>query len=280
MSPQLGTVAPVGFSEFASAGWLEAMKCLGCSTAQAYRNRCGAGDGSPGPINAGQIREYLSSGGLPCDSLHGIYGNDVDPSALDEDLRIRAVESFMEEGRMAVSLGGPLVVVHCAGICDNPPAAQQQETRWNQLRKSMAALSDFGEAHGIHYAFENLPPYHYIGSDITRLSQLIAEFPRSSVGMCFDVAHANMAGDPVRAAAEAGNLITYVHICDNDGKADSHLMPQEGNIDFRAVAAKLNEAGYTGVVMLETFCSTEKLEKLAREGFADKLAEIIDIVKG
>ncbi|MBU3902079.1 MAG: sugar phosphate isomerase/epimerase, partial [Candidatus Thermoplasmatota archaeon] len=42
-----------------------------------------------------------------------------------------------------------------------------------------------------------------------------------------------------------------VHIHDNIGKSDPHLVIGEGNIDFRNVLKKLNEK-YNGVVVIES----------------------------
>ena len=271
MSLHLGTVAPTGFTDFQSPQWLEVMQSLGCTTAQAYRNRIGWNGCHKSPVSTKQILDYIASSSLKYDSLHGIYGDDVDPSSEDESIRLKAVEAFKKEGQLALAIGGPLVIVHCSGIFKQQPDTRQKERRWDQLAKSVAELAEYGQSCGIHYAFENLPPYHYISSDIGRLVSLLAPYPIEYIGLCFDVAHANIGGDPVQAAMIAGDRITYVHACDNDGQTDSHRMLFEGNIDWMAFAGALRSIGYQNTVMLETFYTTDELILLAESGIKDRL---------
>jgi sugar phosphate isomerase/epimerase len=49
-----------------------------------------------------------------------------------------------------------------------------------------------------------------------------------------------------------GDKLKAVHIHDNMGKEDEHLIPGDGIIDWNAFADALREIGYTGVISLET----------------------------
>jgi sugar phosphate isomerase/epimerase len=238
---------------------------------QAYRNRSGNDTAHDGPVSLQQMRDAIAASGLPCDSLHGLYGNDLDPSTLDEMARRHAVEVFKQEGDLALSLGGPLVVVHCAGILVNPAGRDERQQRLDQLRRSIEELGAYGQANNIRYAFENLPPYHAIGDRVDELVDLLAGADSSSVGMCFDVAHANLAGDPIAAAGRAGESMIYCHACDNHGRKDDHLMPFLGQIDWMAFAETLRQARYDGVIMLEIFHSLDELKQLIDEGIVEKL---------
>ncbi|MBN1942697.1 MAG: sugar phosphate isomerase/epimerase [Phycisphaerae bacterium] len=282
MTIRLGTVAPVGFAEFADPAWLGCMRELGCSSVQVYRNRIGRGGDPAKPVTTREMRDYVAAGEMPCDSLHGLYGNDLDPSNPDESARRAAVDVFKAEGDLAMELGGPLVVVHCAGIVPEgrSVSAEERALRWSQLRKSAAELASFGQAQGVRYALENLPPYHFVGSDTPALRALLDELNSPRVGMCFDVAHANLVGDPIRATAAAAGQMIYVHICDNHGRSDDHLMPFCGTIDWNAFARALNEGRYTGVLMLEVFPALRELRRFLDEGMKDKLAAFLRQANG
>jgi sugar phosphate isomerase/epimerase len=282
MNARLGTVAPVGFADFADPAWLGCMRDLGCTSVQVYRNRLGRGGDPAQPVTTRMMRDYVAAGQMPCDSLHGLYGNDLDPSNPDETTRRAVVDAFKAEGDLALELGGPLVVVHCSGILPEGKTVSERERdeRWAQLRKSAEELGRFGQAQGVRYALENLPPYHFVGSDAAALSGLLAEMNSPHVGMCFDVAHANLAGDPIRAASAAVERTIYVHICDNHGNSDDHLMPFTGQIDWPAFGNALRAGKYDGVLMLEVFPTLDELRRLRDEGIKEKLDELLRETNG
>ncbi|MBS3821486.1 MAG: TIM barrel protein [Planctomycetes bacterium] len=280
MTLQLGTVAPVGFDDFAEPAWLECMKQLGCTTAQAYRSRTGNDARHDGAVTTQQMRDCIAAAGLSCDSLHGFYGNDIDPASPDEAARRQAVHILAREGEVALDLGGPLVVVHCSGIYDETPARVNLDTRRDQLRTSIDELAHHGQDIGVTYAFENLPPYHAIGSDVAELRQMLDAADHPNVGMCFDVAHAHLAGDPVAAIDAAGDKICYMHVCDNHGQADEHLMPSLGSIPWDRVADGIAASGYGGVMMIEIFHSLDELRRMIDDGMAETLAAFLRRAKG
>ena len=121
MAIRLGTVAPIGFNDFPPAEWLACFRELGCQTVQAYRNQ-------EAGLTLPQMKDAIAAGGMPCDSIHGIYGEEFDPSAPDEEARRFAVDTFKSEGDLALELGGPLVVVHCATIREDGISADERAT--------------------------------------------------------------------------------------------------------------------------------------------------------
>ena len=273
MSVRLGTVAPIGFDEFPPGPWLGCMRELGCTTAQVYRNPNAA-------VSRQDVLDAIAAGGLPCDSLHGIYGEQFDPSSPLESARQFAVDTYRAEGELARSLGGPLVVVHCSTIRREGVPPQERVVRLQQLRKTVLDLGFFGRDIGVRYAFENLPGYHAIGSDVGELADLLKESNAPSVGLCFDSGHANMVGDPATAVKQAAGQIVYVHLNDNAGEADDHLMPTFGRVDMPGLARALHQAGYSGTLMLEVFSSLEDLRRLIGEGCAERLRRIVEVANG
>lgn len=269
MSLRLGTVGPVGFADFNPPSWLECMKRLGCEAVQAYRN-------PQAGLSAEQIKQSLAAGGMPCDSIHTNYGPQYDPSAPDEPARRLAVENLKCEGRLASRLGGRIAVVHCSDLKSQGVSAAERTLRIDMLKKSIAELGQFGWSIGISYAFENLSPAHPIGGNVAELAGLLCEVNAPSAGMCFDVAHANLAGDPVKAVGETRGKIIYVHLSDNFGKTDDHKMPGHGSIDCKAVLTELVRCGYGNTIMLEVFYSEQQLKELIAAGFAGKLSELLE----
>ena len=270
---QLGTVAPIGFDEFEPGPWLACYRQLGCRVVQAYRNH-GRG------VTLQQIRDALAAGEMPCDSLHGVFGEEFDPSNPDEAGRRFAVDTFGREGELCRQLGGSLVVVHCSTIRHQGVPPAQRARRVDQLKRSIEQLGQAGRQIDVVYAFENLPAYHVIGSDVAELAGILRQVAAPATGLCFDTGHAHMVGGCAAAVAAASDRIVYVHASDNSGQADEHEMLTRGTLDVPGVARALHGVGYDGTIMLEVFRSVAQLQAMIQAGLAQRLADMLRLASG
>jgi len=57
-----------------------------------------------------------------------------------------------------------------------------------------------------------------------------------------------------------GNRLLCTHIHDNDHKSDLHLIPFDGEIDFKKMCQELKACNYEGNITLE-LCYSEKYKK-------------------
>jgi sugar phosphate isomerase/epimerase len=270
---RLGTVAAIGFDDFPPGEWLACFRELGCQVVQAYRNHAKG-------VSIAQMREALAAGGMPCDSLHGVFGEEFDPSCPDDGARAFAVQTYKHEADVCQALGGGVVVVHCSTIRRDGVSDQERWLRVQQLKRSIEELGRFGEGRGVRYAFENLPAYHVVGSDVGELARILDEVGAPNTGMCFDSGHANMVGDAAQAVADAAGKIIYIHVSDNSRTADEHEMITRGTIDADALARAIHRSGYDGTLMLEVFYKVDRLRELIAEGLAERLARIVRIANG
>ncbi len=273
MQVHLGTIAPVGFDDIPPEQYLECLRRLGCTTVQVYRNQ-------QAQVSVRQMLDVVAAGQMQCDSLHGVFGEQFDPSSPLEQARRFAVDIYKAEGELALKLGGPLVVVHCSTIRRAGIPAEDRTVRIDQLKKSIVELGQFGRSIGVKYAFENLPGYHPVGSNVAELAGILKSLAAPNTGLCFDTGHANLTGDPAEIILKTAGQVIYIHYSDNSGQSDDHKMPTFGSIDNDALARSICATGYTGTLMLETFYPIGQLEKLIDEGYADRLAEIIAIANG
>jgi sugar phosphate isomerase/epimerase len=226
------------------------------------------------------MKDALAAGGMPCDSLHGVFGEAFDPSSPNEPARRFAVDAYRREGELCRELGGSLVVVHCASIRPQGVSQAEHAARVAQLTKSVTDLGFFGAECGILYAFENLPGYHALGADVGELAAILKSAGAPNTGMCFDSGHANMVGDPVAAVAATDGTMIYAHISDNSGQADEHELITCGSIDAPALARALHQVGYEGTFMLEVFYPAGRLHELLAEGADRRLAELVRLANG
>jgi sugar phosphate isomerase/epimerase len=267
--PTLATVATFGFNDFYPPTLLPVYYQLGCRSAQYYRN-------PQNPARPGDARRIMRDSGLPCDSIHGVFGPEYDVSTDIERYRLSMMQVYENEGILATELGGPMVVVHPAPICANGVITQQDRAaRVDPLRKSLANLARMGERIKVVYLIENLPPNYYIGQDPVQLAGLLREVNSPWLRMCFDVGHSHMNGDVVTHLDACRDVIGYLHIHDNNKNADSHLMPFDGNLPWERQALALAKLDKKIPGMLECFDLEEKLKRRLAEGYAERLAKVI-----
>ncbi|MFW6065730.1 MAG: sugar phosphate isomerase/epimerase family protein [Planctomycetota bacterium] len=279
MALRLGTIAPVGFEDFPPETYLGCFRRLGCTAVQAYRNEQAG-------ITAEQIRDAVAVGGMPCDSLHGLFGADLDPSSTSEKRRRRAVETYKSEGELALSIGRDqaekceLVVVHCSPPLDSPPSAHEHSARLDALRKSVEELGRFGRETGVRYAFENLPPESVPGANVAELAELLTDVSAPNTGMCFDSAHADLVSNAVDALRQTNGRMIYLHLTDHAADADDHEMLTQGSVDHGELADAVSELGFDHTMMLEVFRPVEYLEQLIDDGLGERLQRFLSLCAG
>lgn len=95
------------------------------------------------------------------------------------------------------------------------------------------------------------------------------------LGVTIDVAHMFISaheagsrdpeGDIVGAIDNIGDKLYDVHLHDNHGVTDEHLVPGKGSVDFERVLEALKAAGYDGPLVLELW-NPEKPVETGKEG--------------
>lgn len=259
---QLATVATFGFGDFDPPVILDLFRRMGCTHAQFYRNE-------DNPPCMQEVPAIISNAGLIIDSIHGVFGDKYDPSAPDDAARKAAVEVYRREGELALELGGPMVVVHPAPML--PPTRKvpdgERARREAPLLRSMRELAEIGRRQGVVYLFENLTGQALIGHDPLRLAQWIRQINSPNLRMCFDTGHARLTGQVASSIQACKDVIAYLHVHDNDGVNDSHLMPGDGVIDWPSVGMAISGGKLSCSAMLEVFYLQDKLQTYLNAGF-------------
>ncbi|MBQ1465078.1 MAG: sugar phosphate isomerase/epimerase [Eubacteriaceae bacterium] len=116
------------------------------------------------------------------------------------------------------------------------------------MAEHMRALVELASENGVRLAFENLGE----NDTVRRLLKLFENEPFA--GLCFDSGHNNLASpDDFSLLEEFSGRVFALHIHDNDGKKDRHLLPfAEGcTVDWKKAHAALCSSGFEGSLMLE-----------------------------
>lgn len=147
-------------------------------------------------------------------------------------------------------LGIPHTVSHAAQIIGGTP------TEFMKANIAFYHLfEDTAEKYGVDLLTENsaernIPGYYLRTGREMREFVETADMPR--LHLCWDTGHANMRGnDQYRDILDMGNELHALHVQDNFGELDSHLMPMAGTVSFDDVLRGLTVIGYRGYFTFE-----------------------------
>lgn len=147
-----------------------------------------------------------------------------------------------------LAMGIRAAVLH-PGSIPGADAGQVAQVRHQALTQLCSHL----QGTDMSICLENLP-----GSDIPMsagLVETVRAVGSSHLGICLDTGHLNFTADKESPSAfirRCGPLLQALHIADNEGASDQHMMPYgRGNVDWEDVIRGLAEIGYQGLFNLE-----------------------------
>jgi len=147
----------------------------------------------------------------------------------------------------AARVGASSLVLHpiCLGLRDPDDRLDVPEIR---------RIADYAATRGVVLALEN------VENSMTVLDRVLDEIgdrpDRTNLALCIDIGHAHLSTDagrePVINYVEryAGPLI-HLHLHDNSGTGDDHLIPGRGTIDWPRLLDTLDRIGFSGTAVLE-----------------------------
>lgn len=174
--------------------------------------------------------------GLHIDNVHlpYIHANLLWEDKADSEGLLRSYITYVKEcGKYAIKTA----VIHLTDGEKPPPANEKGLNR-------MKRLCEAAEKNNVILAAENLQVSEHLGYVLSNINS-------QSLGFCYDSGHENCHHPYIDNLKLYGDRLKAVHLHDNDGKKDQHLIPGEGSIDWRATIAKINASGYKGTFMLE-----------------------------
>ena len=142
----------------------------------------------------------------------------------------------------------------------------QTEHRSNtSLKRGLKRLEPVVQAakeKGVKIAFENVDAPEY-------LYKTLEYFNEPHIGFCYDSGHEACFTPGIRLLPVLGHRLICTHLNDNDGKADLHLLPFDGAIDFNRICTELKEIGYKGNLTFELCYSKDYAKKMTKQEFME-----------
>ena len=191
--------------------------------------------------------EMVRSAGLDIETVHLPFDRCNDlwvPGEVGEEYVAMMLKAIAE----VAPAGVPTVIFHLSAS-DNPPP-------YNELGIArLARILRLCEENKINLALENLRRLDYLDYVYERLASDYLKF-------CFDSGHANAFTHNIENFPweKYADKLVCVHLHDNNGLCDQHLVPFAGNIDWRRLAGDLKRVGYAGPLTSEAVCFTGQPE--------------------
>ena len=151
-----------------------------------------------------------------------------------------------------LAIGIKNAVLHCDPLMNEKGEKAPVEVARAENVKAIADLLEYVSGTDIVICLENLISSPAV-NNIDGLMYFIDYFKSDNLGICLDTGHLNINDkNQVAFIRKAGKNIKALHLADNEGQNDQHLMPYgKGNVDFVSVLREMKKLDYEGLYNLE-----------------------------
>jgi sugar phosphate isomerase/epimerase len=201
------------------------------------------------------LAKWLSETRLELNSVHapiaeglvaGAWTGPMSNAVGDNARRLAAVREADAALQIAQRIPFRTLVVHLgtpapkSGPGDNSRAA---------ATRSAEEICRLAEPLGVRVAFEVIPNNLSSALELVKLLERDLEVPHA--GICMDFGHAHLMGEVADAVEIAAEHLITTHVHDNRGRADDHLAPYLGSINWDTALVTMQKIGYEGTYMME-----------------------------
>jgi sugar phosphate isomerase/epimerase len=208
------------------------------------------------PAAVADLQSWLADAGLELHSIHapvshsfvgGRWGEPLTLASVDAAARAHAVDEAGRALHVARRIPARVLVAHL-GLPRTQSASPEDNSR-EGARRSVEELRRLAAPLDVHVALEVIP------NELSRAASLVhfveEDLEATDVGICLDFGHAHMDGDLVDAIEMVSGHLVTTHLHDNAGRADDHLVPFDGTIDWPSAMTATQKVGYDQTLLLE-----------------------------
>jgi len=173
---------------------------------------------------------------------------------VDQDAGVKATLHSIEACGM---LGIPNIVVHTGFTPQIPYAPENEQRYFAENDRFIRQLYPAMEKYNVRVCIENSAEANmgtqFFFMTAEEMNRYIDHCGHPLLGACWDIGHANMRGaDQYKELMTLGKNLHALHIQDNDGRGDMHIMPYFGTVNLDAVMRALVDLNYREAFSFET----------------------------
>jgi sugar phosphate isomerase/epimerase len=268
MMPRFGISTHLFHNQRLQREHLLEIAASGFRTIEVFATRTHFDYQDPGAVDA--LASWIRDAGLELHSIHApvvgeVLGNDqwgrpFFNATRDEAVRREAVRETEAALSLARRIPAKFLVMHVGTPSALNPGPEDNSRA--AVMRSIEEIESLASPLGVRLALEIIPNPLSTPAALVTLIEDQLELP--GIGICLDFGHTRLLGDPVDAIETASGHVTTTHVHDNSGRADEHLVPFEGSIDWASVLMAVEKIGYDGVFMFELRNTSTPAAVLAR----------------
>jgi sugar phosphate isomerase/epimerase len=213
------------------------------------------------PSEIKQIAQWLRDLGLTLADTHGSEGKEKFWYSPQEYARLAGIELVKNRIDFTAELGGDAVVMHAYPETAYPELAQFNGLIFDQLRRTLDELQPYARERGIKIALENLIDFAGVQAGAVRAAEAVdnfdlilrvyAHYGPEYIGFCYDSGHAILGRNRMDRLAPLMERLCVLHLHDNDGQGDLHLLPFAGAVDWGLAAQLIAASPYEKPISYE-----------------------------
>ncbi len=180
----------------------------------------------------GELREQLEENSLSTFTHAPFFGLDV--ASIDSGIAKYSMDILTMGAEVSSALGAGIMVIHTGFL---PQFSRYGRKLWfSNWRERMPPLIRKASRMGVRLALENTWDHR---PEI--MEWLIHPLKGEEVGVCIDTGHLNVFSEAslIRWWELLGDRVVAVHLHDNDGLSDDHIIPGRGTFEFESFARLL-----------------------------------------
>jgi sugar phosphate isomerase/epimerase len=171
--------------------------------------------------------------------------SDLNIASLNPLIRKNSIDQIVEAIRISTELDITLLTMHPG--YKSPLGAYFLDKIIETNKKSLLELDKAGEEYGATLALENIP-YMWI-SLCSSADEMRALIEGTNLKICFDIGHAHIS-NATKGFLDLKEKIVNLHLHDNHGDKDRHLILGDGNIPIVDILGEFR--GYNGIFVIES----------------------------
>jgi sugar phosphate isomerase/epimerase len=206
-------------------------------------------------VNKKRLMDILSTYDFTI-SMHAPF-TDLNPAAPFEPIKGAVAKTLKEFVAFSANVGAVRITFHPGSVHNGALVPRSLQDVVILLRRLVKESGGFPSIN-----VENQPRsksnYHFpVGSDSESVQSLLAE--AKGISYTLDTGHAHVNGvDPLALYERFKEDVTEVHLHDNNGTSDEHLMPGEGTANLMGLLNRLRDTDVLVCLELNPFVYSEQ----------------------